>query len=123
MSEEPIDKIVRAVEPYMPIGGQLRPMLAPETVDYMVSLVKDDNMYKTFEADPITSFQQNNIDVQQFDSELFIETVKSLRARAKGLDSSIGKIATTISQKETSEGAQYNFDHSSSWFYGIQRDV
>jgi hypothetical protein len=116
MPEEPIDKVMKAVRPFIPIGGQIRSMVEPGVADYMVALVKDDEAYLNFVDNPTESLQNQGINADIIDVDAFSQVAEGLRNRAKGGDSVFGTVATTIGEKSTSEGSQRNFDNSSSWF-------
>jgi hypothetical protein len=123
MSDQPIDKVLRVVKPFVPIKQGIRPYPNQKVPDYMLKLVKDDSAYQAFIANPAESLKREGIQPETLDVDMFFDLAKVLRDRSKGIDSIIDKIAESVSKKETSEGRQYNFDHSRSWAYRYESAI
>lgn len=118
MPKKPIEVVMEVLKPFMPIKKEIKTYPDPKIPEYMFKLVKDDELYKTFSADPLTGVKQAGIDPATIDITIFSEIARILRARLQGLDVPPALSPDTVTRKERDEGVYYNFDWSASWFWG-----
>ncbi|ADB36914.1 hypothetical protein [Spirosoma linguale] len=107
----PFDRVNAVLQHYVPINQKID-INQNELADFMFSLVKDSRKYRQFLRNPEQTLLKDKINIANMDVNHFKTVAELIMNKIKAGD--LGRAATTISQKETSEGVQFNFDRSSS---------
>jgi hypothetical protein len=115
MAKLPRAKPIQIGPAFTKISAQIEPQTDPKLGNFLIQLVKNPDEFKRFTANPAAALTAHKIDAKLVNVAAVQALAQSVISRIAGL----GKgptVMDAVSNSETSQSQDRNFDNSASWF-------